>query len=110
MYKPFGQDEEEKAICGAFFADKKNSKILSISISMIIVLFNIILKKSTIALLTWVGEDTYSQRLASITTGVFVAQFFNTGILLLLVNANLKEHLPGFIAVMFQGKYYDYNP
>jgi len=73
-------------------------------------MFNVILKKSTIALLTWVGEDTYSQRLASITTGVFVAQFFNTGILLLLVNANLKEHLPGFIAVLFQGKYYDYNP
>lgn len=78
-------------------------------ITVIIVVFNTILKKSTIALLTWVGEDTYSARLASITTGVFVAQFFNTGILLLLVNANLKEHLPKYLAVMFQGKYYDYS-
>lgn len=70
-------------------------------ITVIIVVFNTILKKSTIALLTWVGEDTYSARLASITTGVFVAQFFNTGILLLLVNANLKEHLPKALAVFF---------
>ena len=78
-------------------------------ITVIIIVFNTILKKSTISLLTWVGEDTYSARLASITNGVFVAQFFNTGLLLLLVNANLKEHLPPFLAGYFQGKYYDYG-
>lgn len=78
-------------------------------ITVVIITFNQILKRATIALLTWVGEDTYSQRLASITNGVFVAQFFNTGLLLLLVNANLKEHVPGFMANYFQGKYYDYE-
>lgn len=39
-----------------------------------------------------------------------MAQFFNTGLLLILVNANLKEHLPPFLAVYFQGTYYDYSP
>jgi hypothetical protein len=78
-------------------------------ITLIIIIFNQILKRATIFLLTWVGEDTYSARLSSITSGVFVAQFFNTGILLLLVNANLKEHLPGYLAVLFQGRFYDYD-
>lgn len=78
-------------------------------ITIVIIVFNQILKRSTIGLLTWVGEDTYSARLASITNGVFVAQFFNTGLLLILVNANLKEHLPPFLAVYFKGNFYDYS-
>lgn len=60
-------------------------------------------------MITWVGEDTFSQRLASITNGVFVAQFFNTGFLLLLVNANLGEQLPSHIAQFLNGSYYDYD-
>lgn len=72
-------------------------------------MFNLILKKVIIALITWVGEDTFSQRLTSITNGVFIAQFFNTGILLTLVNANLNEQLPAALGVFFQGKYYDYD-
>lgn len=96
-------------ICQAYFADAQHSQLLSILITIIIIMFNQILKRATIFLLTWVGEDTYSARLSSITSGVFVAQFFNTGILLLLVNANLKEHLPGYLAVLFQGRFYDYD-
>jgi hypothetical protein len=48
--------------------------------------------------------------LSSITNGVFYAQFFNTGILLLLVNANLTEHEPKFITSHIKGPYYDYMP
>lgn len=62
-------------------------------------------------LITWVQEDTYSERLASITNGVFVATFFNTGFLLLMVNANMSEHkdwpiLPSILT----GQWYDYVP
>jgi len=57
-----------------------------------------------------IREDTYSKQLTSITNMVFIAQFFNTGILLLLVNANLAEHhyIPGHSIV--NGAYYDYSP
>jgi hypothetical protein len=48
------------------------------------------LKELIIRMITWVGEDTHSERLSSITNGVFAAQFFNTGFVLLLVNANFK--------------------
>lgn len=56
------------------------------------------------------GEDTCSEQLASITNGVFIAQFFNTGILLLLVNGNMTEHEPYFITKYIKGPFYDYQP
>ena len=36
--------------------------------------------------------------------------FFNTGILLLLVNANLEDVSVILSTIMFDGKYYDYSP
>ena len=59
-----------------------------------IVIVNTILKLVTIKGIEWVGEDTNSEQLTSITNGVFIAQFFNTGILILLVNGNMTEHSP----------------
>jgi len=42
---------------------------------------------------------------------VFYAQFFNTGLLLTLVNANMTEHKPKFITQFFySGKFRDYEP
>ena len=69
-----------------------------------------ILKIVIIKSITWVGEDTNSEQLSSITNGVFAAQFFNTGILLVLVNANLTEHEPHFITQFVKGPFYDYMP
>ena len=75
-----------------------------------IIAVNLVLKKLIIAGITWVGEDTNSQQLSSITNGVFVAQFFNTGILLLLINGNMTEHSPSFLTKNIQGPFYDYMP
>lgn len=58
----------------------------------------------------WVGQDTWSKQLSSITNGVFIAQFFNTGILLLLVNANLTEHTGIPLHSYARGPFYDYAP
>ena len=43
---------------------------------------------------------------------MFLAQFFNTAIIILLVNANLGEvhFLPKNIKGMFNGPFYDYYP
>jgi len=72
---------------------------------------NTILKLSIVLLVKWVGEDTQSRQLTSITNGVFYAQFFNTSLLLTLVNANMTEHSPGFVTRFFNsGDFYDYFP
>lgn len=49
--------------------------------------------------------------LSQITNGVFIAQFLNTGFVLLLVNANMTEHSPKFITRYIQsGQFRDYVP
>jgi len=97
--------------CQSYFKDKLHSKILGTSISFIIIAVNLILKTLIIKLITSIRHDTESQKLASITNGVFFAQFFNTGILLLLVNAIMTEHDPKFVTQFIStGNYYDYMP
>jgi len=98
-------------LCKVYNKDAFMSKILGTSVAFFIVIVNTILKIFIIKLIEWIGEDTFSKRLTSITNMVFIAQFFNTGILLLLVNANLSEHsgIPFYKIVSF-GQFYDYAP
>jgi len=63
-------------MCKQYFSDKLMSKILGTSIGFIIIAVNIVLKTCIIKLITWIGEDTVSEQLASITNGVF----FNSSI------------------------------
>jgi hypothetical protein len=56
-----------------------------------IVAINYILRVFIIKLIIYIGKDTESEQTRLITNGVFIVQFFNTGLLLLAVNANLKE-------------------
>ena len=44
-----------------------------------------------------------------IINGVFIVLFFNTGILLLLVNANLTD-ISSLLGRLFDGRFYDYSP
>lgn len=97
-------------MCKQYFSDKLMSKILGTSIGFIIIAVNIVLKTCIIKLITWIGEDTVSEQLASITNGVFYAQFFNTGILLLIVNANMTEHSPSSVTKYIAGRHHDYMP
>jgi hypothetical protein len=41
---------------------------------------------------------------------IFYAQFFNTGILIVLVNGNMTEHQPMIFTKYINGDYYDYYP
>ena len=80
--------------------------IASNSITVIITVINVIIKFVTVRLISWIGYDTHSQLVTAISNGVFVAQFFNTAILVLLVYANFTE----FGGTFFEGPFYDYQP
>jgi len=47
--------------------------------------------------------------MTKIVNGVFIALFFNTGILLTLTSANLND-VSGWLGHIFNGTYYDYSP
>ena len=77
---------------------------------MIVVAVNTIIKKVVVALVAWIGEDTVSQQKASVVKGAFIGQFFNTGFIILIVNANMMEHEPKKFWKIFNGPFYDYMP
>lgn len=80
-------------------------------IAFIVIGFNLILKTIIIKLITSIRYDTQSELLAQITNGVFIAQYLNTGFVLLLVNANMTEHSPKFITqYISSGRFKDYMP
>lgn len=74
-----------------------------------IVVVNTLLTTLAIGLITWIGYDTHSEMLTKITNGVFLAQFFNTALVLLLVEANFTETFT-FAAGAFNGAFPDYVP
>ena len=61
------------------------------ALSYILIGFNYILRTVCIMLVDWIGYDTETIRLSKTTSVTFWVQFFNSGILLLLINANLSE-------------------
>lgn len=54
-----------------------------------------------------VGYHTYSEQLTKITNWTFLAMFFNTAIVIVLVQANFSEVGPGWL---FHTQYTDYSP
>jgi len=86
------------------------SKILALSVTVVVVAVNTIIKKVVVALVGWIGEDTVSQQKASVVKGAFIGQFFNTGFIILIVNANMVEHEPKQFWKNFKGPFYDYMP
>ncbi len=77
--------------CFEWFIDTYKAKAIGISLSLVINIINLALKFIIIALITNICEDTKSAMMRSIMIGVFITQFFNTGILLPLSSANLSE-------------------
>lgn len=58
-------------------------------------------------LIKWIGYHTESEQTNAIMTSIFVVQFFNTAILLILTNANTESAGLGFLP--FKGMYPDLN-
>jgi len=109
-------DEADKAygvegvkVCEEYEASLFPTLIWTNAIMVIIITVNTILKSSTVALITWIGYDTYSELMTRIINGVFIVLFFNTGILLLLVNANLSD-ISSPLGNIFDGRFFDYSP
>lgn len=79
------------AICYEYGKDLETAYMLGQGVSQAIVVVNFILRLFIIKLIQYIGKDTESGQTLLITYGVFIVQFFNTAILLLLANANMSE-------------------
>jgi hypothetical protein len=84
-----GLDTEN--ICATLASDKLGMLVNNQIVTISIVAINFILRLFIIKLIIYIGKDTESEQTRLIANGVFIVQFFNTALLLLMVNANLSE-------------------
>jgi len=84
--------------------------LAGISVSLVTVCINLGLEEVVVALVGWVGKGTESEQQVATMNKAFAAQFCNTALLILFVNANLDEHEPREILHYFDGPFYDYHP
>ena len=95
--------------CDEWLTDKFTglaySKVVAVSISVV----NTILRTILILLVKFIGEDTKSEQTRSVKVAVFITQFFNTAILLLLFNANMSETSIPFFSDVLTGEYTDFH-
>jgi len=71
---------------------------------------NFILKTITVKLSYSLKLDTFAAQTYAIMLGVFIAQFFNTGMMLTLVNANFSDHINSSeLDSWFSGSFTDFN-
>ncbi|CDW91100.1 UNKNOWN [Stylonychia lemnae] len=103
-------DNENKTtyVCYEWFVDLYLVKAINSVISATINIVNTILKIVLIFLITKIGEDTKSAQIRSIKVGVFVTQFFNTAILLLLSTANFSETRIPILEGISRGQFTDF--
>ena len=97
-------------ICNIIQSEKYIIKKLNLLVSLLVVVFNIILVKISERLIRYIKFGTQSSEQAALLRVAFLAQFFNSGILIVLVNMNYDEHLHEEMQGYIQGKYYDYQP
>ena len=102
-------DGVEVVVCQEFTDAIMQAFLASNGVTVFIVALNVVLKMTAISLISWIGYDTHSETMTKITNGVFLLQFFNTAILLILVNANLSD-VSSFLGNIFDGTFYDYSP
>lgn len=71
--------------------DINTARILTYTVMIICIIFNIVIRTLNMNLIDRIGYDTHSERYSAIMTSVFITSFINTGVLLCLTNANLKH-------------------
>lgn len=81
---------------------------MNIGISIFIVLINELLTRLSVTMITWIGFGTHSEKYSKISNCIFILTFANTGIIVLLANADLSEAIPA-MAKLFDGPYNDYS-
>ena len=99
----------EAYVCHEWFLDFWIVKVYNLSISLMINIVNTVIKLILVNLIQVIGEDTRSATNRSVKMGVFVTQFFNTGILILLSSANFQYTNVPILNQYLRGQYTDFT-
>lgn len=103
------KNEVLKSVCLKYDEMIFGSKAFSYTASFLIVMFNLVIRIVNIKIINKIGYDKKSDVTTQVMKKVLMASFLNTGLLLLLVNANLKDAPFPFNYIPLRGEYKDMN-
>ena len=97
-------------ICSTFLSEKRQSLYLGTICNKGIIIVNTVIRIIVIEIMNKVGYKTNSNQAFYVTLSVFISQFINTGMLILLNNANLTAQGIPILSPWFnKGLYTDFN-
>ena len=76
-------------------------------VSFLIFATNLVMRNIIMYVYSKAGCSTHSEEMKYVTMSIFFGQFFNTAIIIMLVNANLREQ--GTVGKLFNGVDSDFN-
>lgn len=91
--------QEGVTLCETYAKDTSTGLLLTNLVTVLVSIINIVIRKLNIFLISKVGFHTESGETSLIMQSIFVATFINTGIILLLTNANLSYSVLSFIPI-----------
>lgn len=77
--------------CYTYFTQQAGGYAIGESVTVAITVVNTIIRTLCIMMIKMVGYHTETGEIAAITMTIFIATFFNTGVLLLLADADLSQ-------------------
>jgi hypothetical protein len=97
------------AICKENFDDFVNAFAWSNAVKYLIIGINYFLRLVLVKIVYYMGKQSQSEQTELVTNVVFTCQFFNTAILLMLVNANLGPQGIPILSDLFTGNISDFD-
>jgi hypothetical protein len=94
-------------LCNTWVTDMLWGQFWNQTVSIITVILNFFLREVIIMMIFMIGFHTVTSQTNVIMVFVFIVQFFNTAVLITLINANTKE--AGIDIGIFNGIYPDFN-
>jgi len=84
-----GEEQKKVKVCAEYLKASIWISLLALLVPLMVVISNALLKNVAIILFEWVGFENKALEISKIQNAVFALLFFNTGISILIINANL---------------------
>lgn len=98
----FKAEKPEDELCYQYWADNTKAMALSNFVSILVTAMNIVIRTINIKLVNAIGYATESKQVSLIMLSVFYATFVNTGIIMLMTNAELSHTVLAFLPLRNQ--------
>lgn len=100
---------DKEHFCYEYVHDQIFTVGLSLSISLVVVLVNLFLRTAGAYLISKIGLNLNDEMVTNIMTLIFICQYINTAILLVLANANFQDTPLSFFGLSNQYKDYSHD-